>query len=29
VNSPNLTGAETRKLERVGKAVEELLDQIG
>ena len=29
VNSPNLTGAETRKLERVGKAVDELLDQIG
>ena len=29
VNSPNLTAAETRKLERVGKAVEELLDKIG
>jgi hypothetical protein len=29
VNSPNLTGAETRKLERVGKAVDELLDKIG
>ena len=29
VNSPNLTGAETRKLERIGKAVDELLDQIG
>ena len=28
VNSPNLTAAETRKLERVGKAVDELLDQI-
>jgi hypothetical protein len=29
VNSPNLTAAETRKLERVGTAVEELLDKIG
>jgi hypothetical protein len=29
VNSPNLTAAETRKLEGVGKAVEELLDKIG
>ena len=29
VNSPNLTAAETRKLERVGKAVDELLDKIG
>ena len=29
VNSPNLTAAETRKLERVGKAVDELLDQVG
>jgi hypothetical protein len=29
VNSPNLTGAETRKLESVGKAVDELLDKIG
>ena len=29
VNSPNLTAAETRKLEGVGKAVEELLDRIG
>jgi len=28
VNSPNLTAAETRRLERVGKAVEELLDKI-
>ena len=28
VNSPNLTAAETRKLERVGTAVEELLDKI-
>ena len=28
VNSPNLTAAETRKLERVGKAVDELLDRI-
>src|SRR5215475_1353144 len=28
VNSPNLTAAETRKLERVGKAVDELLDKI-
>ena len=29
VASPNLTAAETRRLERVGKAVEEMLDQIG
>jgi hypothetical protein len=29
VNSPNLTAPETRKLERVGKAVDELLDKIG
>jgi hypothetical protein len=29
VNSPNLTAAETRRLERVGKAVEELLDKVG
>ena len=29
VANPNLTVAETRKLERVGKAVEELLDKIG
>jgi hypothetical protein len=29
VNSPNLTAAETRKLEKVGKAVDELLDKIG
>ncbi len=29
VNSPNLTAAETRKLKRVGKAVDELLDKIG
>ena len=29
VGSPNLTVAETRRLERVGKAVEELLDKIG
>ena len=29
VASPNLSVAETRRLERVGKAVEELLDQIG
>jgi hypothetical protein len=29
VNSPNLTAAETRKLEKVGKAVDELLDTIG
>ena len=29
VNSPNLTAAETRRLERVGKAVEEFLDKIG
>jgi hypothetical protein len=29
VNSPNLTAAETRKLEHVGKAVDELLDKIG
>jgi hypothetical protein len=29
VASPNLTVAETRRLERVGQAVEEFLDQIG
>jgi len=29
VASPNLTVAETRRLEQVGKAVEEFLDQIG
>jgi hypothetical protein len=29
VNSPNLTAAETRRLESVGKAVEDLLDKIG
>ena len=29
VNSPNLTAAETRRLERVGKAVEEFLDKVG
>ena len=29
VNSPNLSAAETRRLEHVGKAVEELLDKIG
>ena len=29
VASPNLTVAETRRLERVGKAVEEMLDKIG
>jgi hypothetical protein len=29
VANPNLTVAETRRLERVGKAVEELLDKIG
>ena len=29
VNSPNLTAPETRRLEKVGKGVEELLDQIG
>ena len=29
VNSPNLTAAETRKLENVGKAVDEFLDKIG
>ena len=28
VASPNLTAAETRRLEHVGKAVEELLDKI-
>ena len=28
VNSPNLTAAETRKLERIGNAVEELLDKV-
>jgi len=29
VNSPNLTAAETRRLEKVGKAVDELLDKVG
>jgi hypothetical protein len=29
VGSPNLTVAETRRLEHVGKAVEEFLDKIG
>jgi len=29
VGSPNLTVAETRRLEKVGKAVDELLDKIG
>jgi len=29
VNSPNLTAAETRKLEKIGKAVDELLDKVG
>src|SRR5262245_16895234 len=29
VSNPNLTVAETRKLERVGKAVEEFLDKVG
>jgi hypothetical protein len=29
VNSPNLTAAETRKLEHVGKAVEQFLDKVG
>jgi hypothetical protein len=29
VNSPNLTAAETRRLENVGKAVEVLLDKVG
>ncbi|HEV7607181.1 MAG TPA: hypothetical protein VGO61_07580 [Steroidobacteraceae bacterium] len=29
VNSPNLTAAQTRRLEHVGKAVEELLDKVG
>ena len=29
VNSPNLTGAEARRLEKVGKAVEEFLDKVG
>src|SRR5262245_18726389 len=29
VNSPNLTAAETRRLEGVGKAVDELLDKVG
>ena len=29
VNSPNLTAAQTRRLERVGAAVEEFLDRIG
>jgi hypothetical protein len=29
VASPNLTVAQTRRLERVGNAVDELLDKIG
>jgi hypothetical protein len=29
VNSPNLTAAETRRLEKVGNAVEQLLDKVG
>jgi hypothetical protein len=29
VNSPNLTAAETRRLEKVGKAVDEMLDRLG
>ena len=29
VNSPKLTAPETRRLERVGKAVDELLDKVG
>src|SRR4029453_18616423 len=29
VNSPNLTAPETRRLEKVGQAVDELLDKIG
>ena len=29
VNSPDLTAAETRKLEHVGKSVEEFLDKVG
>ena len=29
VNSPNLTAPETQRLEKVGQAVEELLDKIG
>jgi hypothetical protein len=29
VNSPNLTAAETRRLERVGNAVENFLDKVG
>jgi hypothetical protein len=29
VNSPNLTAAQTRRLEHVGKAVEEFLDKVG
>jgi hypothetical protein len=29
VNSPNLSATETRRLEKVGKAVEEFLDKIG
>jgi hypothetical protein len=29
VNSPNLTAAETRRLESVGQAVEEFLDKVG
>jgi len=28
VNSPNLTAAETRRLEKIGKAVDELLDKV-
>ena len=29
VNSPNLTAAETRRLERAGKAMDEFLDKVG
>ena len=29
VASPNLTAAETRRLERVGQAVDDFLDKIG
>jgi hypothetical protein len=29
VNSPNLTGAQTRRLEKLGGAVEQLLDKVG
>ena len=29
VANPNLTVAETRRLERVGKALEEFLDKVG